>query len=56
MFFVWEGNHKTAAWIECIRESFSNNKEKRIKVQAEFIIPNEGDEQVLVATLQRVNL
>lgn len=56
MFFVWEGNHRTAAWMECINESFANNKGKHIRVQAEFIVPNEKDEQLLVATLQRINL
>ncbi|MCO5546847.1 hypothetical protein L7F22_000284 [Adiantum nelumboides] len=56
MFFVWEGNHRAAAWMGCINETFANIKGKHIRVQAEFIIPNEKDEQVLVATLQRINL
>lgn len=56
MFFVWEGNHRTASWMECIRERFQNNKKMHIRVQAQFIVPSEREELKLIATLQRLNM
>ncbi|MCO5574056.1 hypothetical protein L7F22_027833 [Adiantum nelumboides] len=56
MFFVWEGNHRTAAWMQCIKEIYQNNKKMHIRVQGQFMIPNQQDEMKLIAALQRLNI
>lgn len=56
MFFVWEGNHRTAAWMEVIHEELWNDPSKHIRVMATFIEPDPKSEMQLVATLQRLNL
>ncbi|MCO5587611.1 hypothetical protein L7F22_041560 [Adiantum nelumboides] len=56
MFFVWEGNHHTAAWMQCINEIYQNNKKMHIRVQGQLAIPNQQDEMKLIAALQRFNI
>lgn len=56
MFYVWEGNHRTASWMESIKEIWSNNKQCHIRVHAQFISPQPKDELKLIAALQRFNL
>ncbi|KAI5076135.1 hypothetical protein GOP47_0008200 [Adiantum capillus-veneris] len=39
MFYVWEGNHRTVAWTEVIKERFSTLKEKHCRVYSQLLIP-----------------
>lgn len=56
MFYVWEGNHRTASWLESIREVARNDKKKHVRVLAQFIVPTLQDEMKLIAALQRLNM
>ncbi|MCO5572195.1 hypothetical protein L7F22_025946 [Adiantum nelumboides] len=56
MFYVWEGNHRTASWIESIKEMYRNDKKKHVRVMAQFIVPNQEEEMRLIAALQRINI
>ncbi|MCO5553710.1 hypothetical protein L7F22_007236 [Adiantum nelumboides] len=56
MFYVWEGNHRTASWIESIKEMYHNDKKKYVRVMAQFIVPNQQEEMRLIAALQRINI
>ncbi|MCO5564165.1 hypothetical protein L7F22_017821 [Adiantum nelumboides] len=56
MFYVWEGNNRTASWMESIKEMWSNNKQRHIRVHAQFFSPQSKDELNLIAALQRFNL
>ncbi|MCO5577491.1 hypothetical protein L7F22_031322 [Adiantum nelumboides] len=56
MFYVWEGNHRTASWIESIKEMYRNDKKKHVRVMAQFIVPNQQEEMRLIAALQRINI
>lgn len=56
MFYVWEGNHRTASWLESIKEMYRNDKKKHVRVMAQFIVPNQQDEMRLIAALQRINM
>ncbi|MCO5555628.1 hypothetical protein L7F22_009173 [Adiantum nelumboides] len=56
MFYVWEGNHRTASCIESIKEMYRNDKKKHVRVMAQFIVPNQQEEMRLIAALQRINI
>lgn len=56
MFFVWEGNHRTVAWIEAIKEKFSTSREKHCRVLCTIIDPTKVSEIALLSSLQRMNL
>ncbi|KAI5073103.1 hypothetical protein GOP47_0011116 [Adiantum capillus-veneris] len=56
MFFVWEGNHRTASWMEAIKEVWSRDKERHVRIRAEFIDPEPKHEVKLLAALQRFKL
>ncbi|MCO5547439.1 hypothetical protein L7F22_000888 [Adiantum nelumboides] len=56
MFYVWEGNHRTASWIESIKEMYRNDTKKHVRVMAQFIVPNQQEEMRLIAALQRINI
>ncbi|MCO5602547.1 hypothetical protein L7F22_056680 [Adiantum nelumboides] len=55
MFYVWEGNHKTMAWMEAIQEKFSNSKEKHCRVLCTVIDPTKVSNIALLNSLQRMN-
>ncbi|MCO5566770.1 hypothetical protein L7F22_020450 [Adiantum nelumboides] len=56
MFYVWQGNHRIASWIESIKEMYRNDKKKHVRVMAQFIVPNQQEEMRLIAALQRINI
>lgn len=56
MFFVWEGNHRTVAWTQAIKEKFSTSKEKHSRVLCTIIDPTKVPEIALLSSLQRMNL
>lgn len=56
MFYVWEGNHRTLAWTEAIREKFSTSKEKHCRVLCTIIDPTKVPEIALLSSLQRMNV
>lgn len=37
MFYVWEGNHQTVAWMQAIQERFLHRKEKHVCVLSTII-------------------
>ncbi|KAI5064953.1 hypothetical protein GOP47_0019648 [Adiantum capillus-veneris] len=55
MFYVWEGNHRTVAWIAAIREKFSTCKEKHCRVLCTIIDPTKVPEIALLSSLQWMN-
>ncbi|KAI5061131.1 hypothetical protein GOP47_0023636 [Adiantum capillus-veneris] len=56
MFFVWEGNHRTKAWMEVITELFKEDKSRRVRVMCTLIDPRKVPEIALLASLQRMNV
>ncbi|KAI5054805.1 hypothetical protein GOP47_0029950 [Adiantum capillus-veneris] len=56
MFYVWEGNHRTLAWTEAIKEKFSTSKEKHCRVLCTIIDPTKVPEIALLSSLQRMNV
>ncbi|KAI5064833.1 hypothetical protein GOP47_0019528 [Adiantum capillus-veneris] len=55
MFYVWEGNHRTVAWTETLKERFSTSKEKHCRVLCTIIDPTKVHEIALLSSLQRMN-
>ncbi|MCO5590991.1 hypothetical protein L7F22_044967 [Adiantum nelumboides] len=55
MFYVWDGNHKSVAWMEAIQEKFSNSKKKHCHVLFPIIDPTKVSEIALLSSLQRMN-
>ncbi|KAI5059181.1 hypothetical protein GOP47_0025500 [Adiantum capillus-veneris] len=47
MFYVWEGNHRTLAWTEDIKEKFSTSKERHCRVLCTIIDPTKVPEIAL---------
>ncbi|MCO5613021.1 hypothetical protein L7F22_067295, partial [Adiantum nelumboides] len=56
MFYVWEGNHRTLAWIEAIREKLSTSQERHCRILCTVIDPTKIPEFALLSSLQRMNL
>lgn len=56
MFFVWEGNHRTVAWTEAIREKHLTVRTKHVRVLSTVIDPTAVSEIALLSCLQRMNL
>ncbi|MCO5581150.1 hypothetical protein L7F22_035028 [Adiantum nelumboides] len=56
MFYVWEGNQRTASWMEVIKEVWSRDKERHVRIRSKFINPEPKHEVKLLAALQRFNL
>ncbi len=56
MFYVWRGDHRAASWMEVIKEVWSRDKERHVRIRAEFINPEPKHEVKLLAALQRFNL
>lgn len=56
MFFVWEGNHRTKAWMEVITELFKEDKSRYVKVMCTLIDPRKVPEIALLASLKRMNV
>ncbi|MCO5582296.1 hypothetical protein L7F22_036188 [Adiantum nelumboides] len=56
MFYVWDGNRRTVAWMEAIQEKFSNSKEKHCRVLCTVIDPTKVSEIAIFSILQRMNL
>ncbi|KAI5082090.1 hypothetical protein GOP47_0001833 [Adiantum capillus-veneris] len=54
-FFVWEGNHRTVAWIQAIKEKISTSKDKHCRVLCTIIDPTRVPKIVLLSSLQRMN-
>lgn len=55
MFYVWEGNHCTVAWLEAIQEQFFERKEKHVRVLSTIINPRKVSEMSLLSCFQRMN-
>lgn len=55
MFYVWEGNHRTVAWMAAIKERFSNTKAKHCRILCTIIDPTKVPELALITSLQRMN-
>ncbi|MCO5573887.1 hypothetical protein L7F22_027662 [Adiantum nelumboides] len=55
MFYVWEGNHRTVAWLEAIQERFFERKEKHVRVLSTIIDPRKVNEISLLSCFQRMN-
>ncbi|KAI5076211.1 hypothetical protein GOP47_0008276 [Adiantum capillus-veneris] len=51
-----KGNHRTASWMEVVKEVWSRDKERHVRIRAEFIDPEPKHEVKLLASLQRFNL
>lgn len=54
MFFVWEGNHRTKAWMEVISTMY--DKANHVRVMCTIIDPRKVPEIALLACLQRMNV
>lgn len=55
MFYVWEGNHRTVAWLSSIKECFKETKVKHCRVLCTIIDPSKVSEIALLTSLQRMN-
>ncbi len=55
MFFVWEGNHRTTAWMQVINDCYKDTKSRHIRVLCSLIDPTRVSEIALLASLQRGN-
>lgn len=55
MFYVWEGNHRTLAWMELINEKYRENKSWHFRVVSTVIDPSKLSEVSLLAGLLRMN-
>lgn len=56
MFFVWEGNHRTVAWMQAIKESYERNRGKHCRVLCTVIDPTKVSKIALLSSLQRMNV
>ena len=56
MFYLWEDNHRTVAWMEAIQERFLNRKEKHVCVLSTIIDPQKVSKILLLSCFQRMNL
>ncbi|MCO5582449.1 hypothetical protein L7F22_036345 [Adiantum nelumboides] len=56
MFSVWEGNHRTEAWMEVISELFEEDKSRHVRVICTVIDPRKILEIALLASLQHMNV
>lgn len=55
MFYVWEGNHRTVAWMELITEKYKDNKEWHLRVFSTVVDPTRLSEVSLLAGFLRMN-
>lgn len=55
MFYVWEGNHRTVAWMELISEKFKDKKEWHLRVFSTVVDPTRLSEVALLAGFLRMN-
>ncbi|MCO5556645.1 hypothetical protein L7F22_010196 [Adiantum nelumboides] len=55
MFYVWEGNHRTVAWMDAIQERFFDRKEKHVCVLSTIIDPRKVSKISLLSCFQRMN-
>ena len=56
MFYVWEENHRTMAWMTCIKERWQHDHAKHIRVLCTIIDPSKVSELMLLSCLQQLNL
>ena len=52
MFYVWEGNHRTVAWMAAITERFVNTRAKHCRVLCTLIDPTRVSEIALLSSFQ----
>ncbi|KAI5073442.1 hypothetical protein GOP47_0011455 [Adiantum capillus-veneris] len=56
MFYAWEGNDHTKAWMEVITKLFKEDKKRHVRVMCTLIDPRKVPETTLLACLQQMNV
>jgi hypothetical protein len=55
MFWLWEGNHRTQAWMSAIKDLFSNREDKHISVKTWLLHGKLENQMKILQSCQDVN-